>query len=208
MRRSSRHRRRRLPAGGLLLLATLLPGLAACGGDAEDAEIAARRTALEQQRRQLQDQFAAAQNEVRNTQTQALDDPSIQPLREDFYTLLRAKMVEIEPRAETWLDSAQELGSRIDELSKPLILEQGQEPPEDNREQVIREFGQLEQTLRPVQDRAMQDPEVAAAFAAMQDSVHALMVRMNPDAAGAIERMKRTSAAVDSLDAEIAALED
>lgn len=208
MRRSSRHRRRRLPAAGLLLLATLLPGLAACGGDAEDAEIAARRTALEQQRHQLQDQFAAAQNEVRNTQTQALDDPSIQPLRENFYTLLRQKMIEMEPRAETWLDSAQKLGSRIDELSKPLILEQGQEPPEDNREQVMREFGQLEQTLRPVQNRAMQAPEVAAAFAAMQDSVHALMVRMNPDAAGAIQRMKRTSAAVDSLDAEIAALED
>jgi uncharacterized protein HemX len=208
MRRSSRHRRRRLPATGLLLLATLLPGLAACGEDAEDAEIAARRTALEQQRRQLQDQFAAAQNQVRNTQTRALDDPSIQPLRENFYTLLREKMIEMEPRAETWLDSAQTLGSLIDELSEPLILEQGQEPPEDNRKEVIREFRQLEQTLRPVQNRAMQDPEVAAAFAAMQDSVHALMIRMNPDAAGAIQRMKRTSAAVDSLEAEIAALED
>ena len=208
MRRVSRHPRRRLPVTGLLLLATLLPGLAACGGDAEDAEIAARRTALEQQRHQLQDQFAAAQNQVRNTQTQALDDPSIQPLRENFYALLREKMIEIEPRAGTWLDSAKTLGGRIDELSKPLILERGQEPPEDDREDVIRAFGQLEQTLRPVQNRAMQDPEVAAAFAAMQDSVHALMVRINPDAAGAIERMKRTSAGVDSLDAEIAALED
>jgi len=208
MRRFSRHLRRRLPVTGLLFFAALLPGLAACGGDAEDAEIAARRTALEQQRHQLQDQFAAAQNEVRNTQTQALDDPSIQPLRESFYALLREKMIEIEPRAATWLDSAKTLGGRIDELSTPLILEQGQEPPEDDREDVIRAFGQLEQTLRPVQNRAMQDPEVAAAFAAMQDSVHALMVRMNPDAAGAIERMKRTSAAVDSLDAEIAALED
>ena len=193
---SSRHRQRLLRVAGPLLVAALLPGLAACGGDAKDGEIAARRTALEQQRRQLQDQFAAAQNEVRNTQTRALDAPSIQPLREDFYTLLREKMIEIEPRAETWLDSAKTLGGRIDELSEPLILEQGQEPPEDDREDVIRAFGQLEQTLRPVQSLAM------------QDSVHSLMVRMNPDAAGAIERMKRTSAAVDSLDEEIAALED
>jgi len=196
------------PRTGLLLTAVLATVLAACGGGADEAEIATRRTALEQQRHQLLNQFAAAQNQVRNTQTRALDDPSIAPLRDQFYTSLREKMIEIEPRAGAWLDRAKVLGARIDELSKPLLLEQGQEPPDDDRVAVMEEFAALEDTLRPVQNRAMVDPEVTAAFQAMQDSVHALMIRMNPDAESAIDRMKRTSAAVDSLDAEIAALED
>lgn len=208
MRPPTRHSRCPFPTPGLLLAAVLAAGLSACGGGADEAEIAARRTALEQQRHQLLNQFAAAQNKVRNTQTRALDDPSIASLRDQFYTLMRDKMIEIEPRAEAWLDRAKELGARIDELSTPLILEEGQEPTDDDRAGVMEEFAALEKTLRPVQNRAMADPEVAAAFQAMQDSVHALMIRMNPDAAPAIDRMKRTSAAVDSLDAEIAALED
>lgn len=181
-------------------------GLVACE-HGEDPEIAARRTSLEQQRSQLVDQFAIAQNQVRATQTRAMDDPSIDSLRERFYDLLRARMIEIEPRAEAWLDRAKVLGARIDELSKPLLLEQGEAPPpDDDRDSVLSEFATLEKTLRPLQNRALQDPEVAAALGEMQDSVHALMVRMNPDAAPALERMKRTSAAVDSINAELAAL--
>lgn len=208
MRPPTRHSGSGSPRAGLLLTAMLATVLVACGGGADEAEIAMRRTALEQQRHQLLNQFATAQNQVRNTQTRALDDPSIASLRDEFYTSLRQKMVEIEPRAGAWLDRAKELGARIDELSAPLILEEGQEPPDDDRAGVMEEFAALEKTLRPVQNRAMADPEVAAAFRAMQDSVHALMIRMNPDAEAAIDRMKRTSAAVDSLDAEIAALED
>lgn len=193
-------------AAGLLLATVLMAGLAACGEGADSSEVAARRTVLEQQRLQLLNQFAAAQNEVRNTQTRALDDPSIESLRERFYSTLREHMILVDPRAEARLDRAKELGARIDELSTPLILEQGQEPPDDDRAGVMREFADLEKALRPAQNRAMADPQVAAAFQAMQDSVHALMIRMNPDAESAIDRMKRTSEAVDSLDAEIAAL--
>ncbi|MGD8497105.1 MAG: hypothetical protein PVF05_13095 [Gemmatimonadales bacterium] len=193
-------------AAVLLLAGTLSLSVVACERG-EDPEIAARRTALEQQRSQLVDQFAVAQNQVRATQAQAMDDPSIDSLRSRFYDLLRARMIEIEPRAGAWLDRAQVLGARIDELSKPLLLEEGQAPPaDDDRDSVMSEFATLEKTLQPLQNRALQDPEVAAAFGEMQDSVHALMVRMNPDAAPALERMKRTSAAVDSIDAELADL--
>lgn len=178
----------------------------ACDGNADTD---ARRSALEQQRRQLLNQFAAAQNQVRRTQAQALEDPSIVPLRERFYGLLRERMVEIEPRAEAWLDRAQELGPAIDELSAPQILQPGEEPaPREEREQVVKEFAELEKTLQPLQNRAMVDPDVARAFEALQDSVHALMVRINPDAATALDQMRRTSAAVDSIDAELQALED
>lgn len=192
-----------------MALATLvaLPALqVACGGES-DSE--ARRAALEQQRQQLLIQFSAAQNQVRRTQAQAIEDPSLVPLRERFYDLLRERMVEIEPRSEAWLDRALELGPVIDDLSRPLVLEQGEEPaPREERERVVEEFAELEKTLQPVQNRALADPEVAAAFEALQDSVHAVMIRLNPAAEAALDQMRRVSNAVDSIDAELRALDD
>ena len=180
--------------------------LLACDGDAGTA---ARRSALEQQRRQLLNQFAAAENQVRHTQAQAVEDTSLSSLRERFYELLRERMIEIEPRSEAWLDRAQELGPMIDDLSRPRILPPGEEPaPREEREQVVEEFAELEATLRPVQNRAMSDPEVAEAFQTFQDSVHALIVRINPAAESDLDQMRRASAAVDSIDAELRALED
>lgn len=178
----------------------------ACGGD---SGVEGRRAALEQQRQQLILQFSAAQNQVRRTQAQAVEDPSLVPLRERFYDLLRQRMIEIEPRSEAWLDRAQELGPAIDDLARPLILEPGEEPaPREERERVVQEFAELEKTLKPVQSRALADPEVAAAFEALQDSVHAVMIRLNPAAGNAIDQMRRTSNAVDSIDAELRTFED
>lgn len=157
---------------------------------------------------QLMNQFAAAQNQVRRTQAQALEDTSLAPLRERFYGLLRERMIEIDPRSEAWLDSARELGPLIDDLSRPQILQPGEEPvPREERERVVDEFAELERMLQPVQHRALADPDVAGALAAFQDSVHALMVRLNPAADAALDQMRRTSAAVDSIDAELRALE-
>lgn len=192
---------------GLAALAALPATIAlACGGD---SGVEAHRAALEQQRQQLLIQFSAAQNQVRRTQAQAVEDPSLAPLRERFYDLLRERMIEIEPRSEAWLDRALELGPVIDDLSRPLILEPDEEPaPREEREQVVEEFAEIEKALQPVQNRALADPEVAAAFEELQDSVHAVMVRLNPAAESALDQMRRASSAVDSIDAELRALED
>lgn len=188
----------------LLAMAALSP--LACNGE---SGVEGRRAALEQQRHQLLVQFSAAQNQVRRTQAQAVEDPSLAPLRERFYGLLRERMVEMEPRSEAWLDSARELGPVIDDLSRPLILEPGEEPaPREERERVVEEFAELEKALQPVQERALADPEVAAAFEALQDSVHALMIRLNPAAEAALDQMRRASSAVDSIDAQLRALDN
>lgn len=181
-----------------------LSALASCGGeDATDG----RRAALEQQRLEVLNQFAAAQNEVRNTQSDALEHPEVQPLREEFYRLFREKIVELDPAAETLLDRARELGSEIDDLSRPIVVTPGSEPASDSaRRATMREFQALEARLRPLQTEALADPEVGAAFSAMQDSVHATMIRLNPAAAGALERMERASARLDSIDAVIRSL--
>lgn len=192
---------------GLAALAAL-PALfpVGCGGESGDE---ARRAALEQQRQQLLIQFSAAQNQIRRTQAQAMEDPSLAPLRERFYDLLRERMIEIEPRSEAWLERALELGPVIDDLSRPLILEPGEEPaPREERERVVEEFAELEKTLQPVQNRALADPDVAAAFETLQDSLHAVMIRLNPAAETALDQMRRVSSAVDSIDAELRALEN
>ena len=194
-------------ARGMILAALALQPLACDASDGPDVE--ARRASLEQQRLQLMTQFADAQNRVRNTQTQAMEHPSVAALRERFYDLLREEMIEIDPRAEVWLERAKELGARIDDLSGPRIVVPGQELPDTvDRGAVMREFAELERTLQPVQNRALADPEVAAAFAAVQDSVHALMARINPAAEASLEQMRRTSVAVDSIEAELRRLEE
>jgi hypothetical protein len=97
----------------------------------------------------------------------------------------------------------------IDSLSQPRILEPDEEPvPREERDRVVEEFAELERTLQPLQNQALADPEVAEAFEALQDSVHALMIRINPSAEAALDRMRRASAAVESLDAELRALEN
>lgn len=185
-----------------------LPAVIALACD-EGSGVEARRAALEQQRQQLLIQFSAAQNQVRRTQAQAVEHPSLAPLRERFYDLLRERMIEIEPRSEAWMDRALELGPVIDDLSRPLILEPDEEPaPREERERVVEEFAEIEKALQPVQNRALADPEVAAAFEELQDSVHAVMIRLNPAAEAALDQMRRASTAVDSLDAELRALED
>lgn len=189
----------------LAAVPVLLPVACDGGAGADDA----RRTALEQRRRQLLNQFAAAQNQVRRTQAQALEDPSLAPLQENFYGLLRERMIELDPQSEPWLDRARELGPVIDSLSQPRILEPDEEPvPREERDRVVEEFAELERTLQPLQNQALADPEVAEAFEALQDSVHALMIRINPSAEAALDRMRRASAAVESLDAELRALEN
>lgn len=187
-----------------IVLVIAAVGGSACAGGSDVQE---RRAALERERQELIDQFARAQNQVRRTQAQALGDPSLEPLRDRFYERLRETMVEIDPRAEGWLDRARALGPEIDVLSRPQILEPGEEPvsPEEQRA-VVDRFAALEDSLRPVQSRALAEPDVAEAFTAFQDSLHAVMIRINPSAASALDEMRRTSSALDSIDAELRSL--
>lgn len=197
---------RRFPLTGrraaIALVAAI--GAAACDGG---SDVADQRVALERQRQQLLNQFASAQNRIRRTQAQALGDPSLVPLRERFYERLRETMIEIDPRAEGWLDRARALGPEIDVLSRPQFIEPGEEPVSlEEQRAVVERFAALEDSLKPVQDRALAEPDVAEAFNAFQDSLHAVMLRINPSAATALEQMRRTSAAVDSIDAELRSL--
>jgi hypothetical protein len=177
-------------------------GLVACAG----SDLPDERARLNERRLGIMRQFAVAQNEVRNTQAEALGHPDLQPLRERFDALLRERILEIDPTADTLLDRAVVIGDRMEEMSRPLVLEEGQEPPEVDRAAVASEFRALEQAIRPLQQRALVDPAVFAAFTALQDSLHATMVGMRPDIEPALIRMEALSSELEEVDGELRAL--
>lgn len=188
---------------GLLVFVFVGAG-AACSGSGERDP----RSALDQQRLVIMQRFAAVQEGVRNTQAQALGDPGLQPLRDRFYDLLRARMLEIDAGADSLLDRAKVVGAQMEEMSRPIVLEQGTEPPAQDRAAVASEFSRVEKALQPLQHQAMTDQEVYAAFTALQDSLHATMVGLNPEVESALIRMEALAAELDEVDAKLRALTD
>lgn len=165
-----------------------------------------RRAQLNQQRLQIMQRFAIAQSGIRNTQAEALGHPDLQPLREQFNEVLRARILAIDPSADSLLERARVVGAQMEAMSQPLILPEGQEPPDDDRAAVVAEFRALEQAIRPLQQRAMSDPSVMTAFNALQDSLHATMVGKDPSVGPTLIRMEALSAELEEVDAELRSL--
>jgi len=193
---------------GLVALVVLVLVPAVACGDRSQARDDERRS-LEQRREQLVIQFASVQNEIRAVQAQALDEPMIAGLQARFYGVLRTRIIELDPQGEEWLDRATQVGADLERLSGPLLLAPGEEPPPaEDRIAVGRELAKLERLLRPIQSEAMRYREVATAFAELQDSLAAAIVRLDPNAARTLERMQALDGEVRELDLQIARLDD
>lgn len=192
------------PDFALVVVAALVAGSAAACGDGADET----RTELEQRRLSILQQFAGLQASIRNAQAQAMDAESVAPSADRFNQVLREKILEIDPDADSLLERAREIGAAIDRLSQPIVLAPGQEPPSsEERFAVAREFGELEQALRPLQEQAMADPEVRSAFEDLQSKVNAEIVRRNPQSEGVLVQMEALSGELEEVDARIRALE-
>ena len=191
---------------GLTVLASLAAVLAmACddGSRARDDE----RIALEQRRALLVIRYASVQNQIRQLQGQALDDPTVIALQARFYDLMRARMIELDPQAEAWLDRATEVGAEVERLSGPVLLLPGEEPPPaEERTAIARELADLELAMRPLQSEALQYAEVATAFAELQNSVAATIVRLDPNASLTLDQMQGLDDDIRALDRQIAEL--
>jgi hypothetical protein len=61
--------------------------------------------------------------------------------------------------------------------------------------------------MRPALSEALEDPEVAGAFAELQESVAATIVRLDPDAALTLEQMNVIDEEIRKLDRQLAELE-
>ena len=179
---------------------------AAC---AEDTATEDRLAELRSERRSLLIQFTSAQNAIRQYQSRALDEPGVRAAQDSFEAVFRATVERDAPEAIELLDRAEALGRDLQLLSTPVILEQGQDDPrlsDDERRQVAAELAEVEQLLRPVTDRAFQDPAVQASFRTLQDSVIAAILRQDPSAQASMDLMARLEGQIADVDAEIAAL--
>ena len=183
---------------------------AGCTGGQPDPE-AERLASLRTERAELRRQFSAVQDGIRRTQAAALDDPGVRAAQESFYELLTASIVESDPAAAGLLERARQIGADLDRVSGPVLTtpERADEavPSASEREAVANELAAAEMALRPHIDRAMQDPEVSTAFAALQDSVQVAMERIDPNSAGAVARLKQIAEQMRGLDGQIARLE-
>ena len=191
-----------------MLVAVLLAVGAAC--TTADDEADRRLAELQAQRRSLLTQFSSVQNAIRRIQASALQEENVRVAQDTFNARLRASVQRDDPESVALLDRAQEVGRSLEEIATPVILQEGQEDPRPNSEQerarLAAELQETEVALRPVVDRAFQDPAVVEAFGALRDSVAAAMLRIDPSTQVSMDRMAELESQVAAIDAEIASL--
>jgi len=197
-------RHMRIPIAMTVLLTTVI----SCSDSARQEELAELRS----QRRSRLMQFSSVQNVIRGVQIQALGEPAVRAAQDTFNAELRAAVLRDDPEAVDLLDRARAVGHDLQDMATPQLLQQGENDPRpvtpEERAAVAAELAEVERSLRPVIDRAFQDPVVAQAFATLRDSVVAAMLRIDPGAQRSIDLMAELEAQVAEIDAEITRLSE
>lgn len=197
-------RHMRIPIALTVLLTTVI----SCSDSARQEELAELRS----QRRSLLMQFSSVQNVIRGVQIQALEEPAVRAAQDTFNAELRAAVLRDDPEAVDLLDRARAVGHDLQDMATPQLLQQGEEDPRpvtaEERAAVAAELAEVERSLRPIIDRAFQDPAVVQAFATLRDSVVAAMLRIDPGAQRSIDLMAELEAQVAEIDAEILRLSE
>ena len=197
-------RHMRIPIAITVLLTTVV----SCSDSARQEELAELRS----QRRSRLTQFSSVQNVIRRVQAQALEEPAVRAAQDTFNAELRAAVLREDPEALELLDRARAVGHDLQDMATPKLLQQGEKDPRpvvpEERAAVAAELAEVERSLRPVIDRAFQDPAVVQAFATLRDSVVAAMLRIDPGAQRSIDLMAELEAQMAELDAEIARLSE
>jgi hypothetical protein len=111
------------------------------------------------------------------------------------------------PEAVELLDRAVRVGNDVERLSGPVPMMTGEPVTIEQQQAVVGELAETERELRPYLQRALADPAVQSAFAALQDSLVAQMVRLDPNSPGTIRRMNETAEEVRQVEIRIAELE-
>lgn len=191
-----------------IALTVLLAAVISCSDSAKQEELAELRS----QRRSRLMQFSSAQNVIRRVQLQALEEPAVRAAQDTFNAELRAAVLREDPAAVELLDRARAVGHDLQDMATPTLLQEGEEDPRpvepEERAAVAAELAEVERSLRPVIDRAFQDPAVVQAFATLRDSVVAAMLRIDPQTQQSIDLMAEIEAQVAEIDVEIARLSD
>lgn len=191
-----------------IAVTVLLTAVISCSDSARQEELAELRS----QRRSRLMQFSSVQNVIRRVQVQALEQPGVRAAQDTFNVELRAAVLRDDPESVELLDRARAVGHDLQDMATPTLLQEGEEDPRpvepEERAAVAAELAEVERNLRPVIDRAFQDPAVAQAFAALRDSVVEAMLRIDPGAQRSIDLMAELEAQVAEIDAEIVRLSE
>ena len=191
-----------------MALAVLLTTVISCSDSAKQEELAELRS----QRRSLLMQFSSVQNAIRRVQGQALEQTAVRAAQDTFNAELRAAVLRDDPEAVELLDRARAVGHDLQDMATPTLIQEGEEDPRpvepEERAAVAAELAEVERSLRPVIDRAFQDPLVTQAFGTLRDSVVATMLRIDPGVQRSIDLMAELEAQVAEIDAEIARLSE
>jgi len=179
--------------------------LAGCTDDGA----AERLIELRDRRQTLMATFASVQNQLRPSQATALDAEGVRAAQAEFYTVLRARMIQIDPAAEQMLDRATGVGVELENATQNVAITPNDTTVATLEEKfaIADEFQALERSLVPLQSEAMKYPEVAAAFKALQDSVVVEIRLLDPNADVLLEQMKEIEGELVGIDAELAELE-
>ena len=182
--------------------------VAACGGDVDREE---RLAELRSERRSLLIQFSATQNAIRRLQARALDEPGVAAQQDSFDVALRRHVATTDPEGAALLDRAASGGEELNVLSEPVLLVPGEahEPMSaDEQRRLAAELTEVERALRPVIDRAMEDPVVSARFASLRDSLVAALLRLEPSSRATLDLMAEIEGRIAATDSAIEALAD
>ena len=171
-----------------LLVAVLL----AVGCDTR-ADQALANAELETRLHELVLQHSSVQSQIRRLQAEALSTPEVREVQATFYATLRPKMIEIDPRAEEWLDRATQAGQDMARATGTAVVSTADEPvpPPDitEKQRIAAEIQNMERALEPIRLQAMSDPAVSASFVALQDTLVATMLQKDPNSQVLLDQM-------------------
>lgn len=175
----------------------------------ESDRSAERAIELRDRRQSLLATFASVTNQLRPSQAAALDAPRVQAAQAEFYSVLRARMIQIDPESEAMLDRATGVGSELEDATQNVAISPNDTVATlEEKAAIAAEFRALEQSLVPAQTEAMKYPEVAAAFRALQDSVVAEIRLIDPDADVLLNQMRQIEEEMVEIDRELAELDN
>jgi hypothetical protein len=193
-----------------IALATVLSATLGCLGCSGASQREEELAQLRSERRVLLNRFSSVQQAIRRSQNQALEEPGAKQAQQAFNEAVREVVQRDDPESVELLDRARAVGQDLQSMATPIILPEGEEDPRpstpEQRADVAHELADVEKSLRPVLQRAFQDPAVTEAFSVLRDSVVAAILRIDPGAQRSMDLMAEIESQVAEIDARIAQL--
>lgn len=130
----------------------------------------------------LYQEYMTLNQQLQTTQSEALEDPEIAKLSDEFYSLLDDKMCEIDPAAEDLIKQREK------------IVEDYENAQENNDQEKLQKLQQDYQKLNSeidgIQQEALQDEKIQQKQQEMETSVIEKMIEIEPETEERINRLQ------------------